>query len=177
MIPYLTLNMFTPANRRYQDKYSDRIVGAIDKLPFFKGPVGGTMMDYFIIPTIASESRPLGQFGQPLYPTDASIYEKAQRMVYQGIIDPIVPGVVALAGKPLSYVLPEEAIDFMPTYSLRKNIRAWRGESPIGKTTPESRESRGKRATSGILGFPVQTPVNFDYLPEDLKKRLRRDSQ
>jgi len=183
MVPYLTLNMLETGKRKYEGIWPSRVVSMIDQSPFFKGPVGGAMMDYLVLPTILQQERALGQFGQPLYPLDASPIEKLRRFTYQGIIDPITPGIFG-AGVGALYglankagIAPAAGLDFIPTYRGRKIGFGLRGESPLGISGKESVGSRTTRAILGAVGFPVQNPVPFTYIPKNLKELLEKQSK
>lgn len=77
LIPYLTMNMLNPSQRKYSDTLPGVVSNVIDNSPFMKHPVGQVILDYIILPSILSEAeRPQGQFGQPLYPGGATLGQK-----------------------------------------------------------------------------------------------------
>lgn len=77
VIPYYSMNMFMPSNRRYSSSLGSNLVSALDKLPIMKDPVGQTIFDYFIQPLIIRDTMSQGQFGQPLYPSGTKFLGRA----------------------------------------------------------------------------------------------------
>ena len=119
LLPYLSLNMFTPSERKY-DGWGGALVSAIDKSPILKDPIGQTMFDYFILPSLISDTqRPTGTFGQYLYPTDAGLLEKTA-LAARTTADAFVPGVLGQAaglgigvlGNTLG--LPKDTAQYLP---------------------------------------------------------------
>ncbi len=169
MIPYLSMNMFTPPERRYTDLYSNRIVGLIDSSPFLKDPIGAVMFDNFIQPMIIRDSRPLGMFGQPLYPVDASLTEKVARGAQSALVDPLVPGILGIPAGLVQGAAFPGATDYMPSYRWRKLANALQGQSEIGIQGKEPAGSRTARAIGSAFGVPVQAPVSLTNLPKNAK--------
>jgi len=174
MLPYYSLNMFTPTERRYNDLYSNSVVQAIDKSPFVKDPVGSTIFDFFVQPLIIRDSRPLSSFGQPLYPSDASFFEKARAGIYQGVVDPVIPGLWSPVGGLATGYLAPGASEYMPSYRWRQVAQAVQGKTAIGKSSKEPAASRTLRSILGSAGIPVQTPVPLSYLPKDLAEKVKK---
>jgi hypothetical protein len=118
-------------------------------------------------------------FGQPLYTKDAGLAEKAGRFT-RSLVDPIVPGALTPLGVGAQkLILPENVPgtempinEFMPSYRWRKLSNAIEGKTSVGVTGKEPALSRSIRAGLGIVGVPVQTPVPFTYLPDDIEERL-----
>ena len=167
VLPYYTLNMFQPAERTYKDSLPADVVSAIDKSPIFKDPIGQMMLDYFIIPSMIRDSRPLNSFGAPLYPTDATALEKTGYAA-RAAVDVVTPGVIgAPVGLAAGLVAPESAT-YLPGYRTRQMAQAVQGKSAIGVEGKESASSRTLRALSGYLGAPVQ---RMDTRVSDDKKK------
>lgn len=189
MIPYYSLNMFTPTERRYENVYADNIIGAIDKAGLFTHPVGSTIFDMFIQPlilkSVGSEETVLGPFGQPIAPLDANM---AERALYgsRNLADAVMPGVLqyptALAyGAASSGGLIPQNIPFtdtpttnlLPGYGTRKMVNAASGKTAIGTQTKEQPFQKLSRAVAGTVGVPV-TPLPLTYLPKNLEETLRK---
>lgn len=155
ILPYYTLNIFQPAERTYKESLPANIVAAIDRSPILKDPIGQMMLDYFIIPSMIRDSRPLNSFGAPLYPTDATGLEKAGYFT-RAAADVLTPGVVsAPVGLAAGLSAPETAA-YLPGYRTRQIAQAVQGKTPIGIEGKESASSRTLRALSGFAGLPVQ---------------------
>lgn len=151
VLPYYSMNMFEPAERRYADALPSAMVTAIDKSPILKDPVGQLLMDYIILPSIIRDAQPLNSFGQPLYPADSSLLEKAG-YVGRSAADIVFPGGAAIAG----LAAPEESAQFLPGYRTRQIANAKEGKSQLGIEGKEDPASRVMRALAGYGGLPLQ---------------------
>ena len=162
MIPFYSFNMFNPSERDIsQSALPEKLVAYAQKLPIMKDPVGSTLFDYLIQPLILQDTiAPKGQFGQPLYPVDAGIGTKALYGA-RAFTESFVPGIAAAAG---FIPIPESAIEAIPLYRWRTLARARLGQDVVGRPGgKESAESRTFRSAAGILGVPVQPPVNITF--------------
>ena len=173
MLTYYSLNMFTPSERRYKELYADNIISTIDKLPFMKDPVGSAIFDYLILPIILKEARPVGSFGQPLYPLDASTPKKAAYAA-RSLADTVIPGFwSAPAGLAQGYLAPG-ITEAMPSYRWRQVAHALQGKTSVGVSGKEAWQSRTLRAIAGSAGVPIQPPVPLTYLPDELKEEVKQ---
>ena len=173
LIPYLTMNMLNPSQRKYSDTLPGVVSNVIDNSPFMKHPVGQVILDYIILPSILSEAeRPQGQFGQPLYPGGATL---GQKTFYAGrsLAETAIPGVAAYAGltQPLlkGVGMPDEAIKFYPSYGWRQIAEATRGKSTIGALTKEEPLQKTMRALSARSGLPFY-PLKTEYITNKNQK-------
>ena len=171
MIPYLSLNMFAPTQTTYGDSWREKIAGSIQKSPLMKDPAGNAIFENFILPLILGEATaPQGQFGQPLYPVDANILEKAAYGA-RSFGEAFVPNIYSYAGlltpESLEDYIPGVGkyikSDYIPSYKWRKLSKAMQGKNVLGKTTKESVPSRVTREILGNTGFSVQAPVQTQF--------------
>ena len=163
MIPYYSLNMFAPVQTTHGDSVREKLVEAVQRSPIMKDPVGATLFDYMIQPLILGDAiSPQGQFGQPLYPVDAGVLEKAGYGV-RTLGEAYVPNVAAYAG-----LLPgaENVADFAPSYRFRSLARAKLGQNQLGISGKEPAVSRTIREILKTTGVPVQAPVNTTFSQE-----------
>lgn len=182
MLPFYSLNMFSESDRSYKDIWQDRIIKTIDKSPFAKDPIASTIFDHFIQPLVWKESRPLGSFGQPVYPLDATGLQKAGYAA-RSLVDPVVPGFWSpigglVTGAALPEVIPGTDVrtsELMPSYRWRQMANAVQGKTTIGTEIKNPGDSAGfaaLRSALGSAGIPIQSPVPLSYLPEGLKKKV-----
>ena len=179
MIPYYSFNMFNPSERHYSDLYPNATIQTIDRLPFLKDPIGSTIFDYLIQPMIINDAvgdRPMGSFGQPLYPIDSTPLEKAGYAA-RNLMDPVIPGFWSPIGGVTQGYLAPGATELMPSYRWRQLAYALQGKTSIGKPAKEEPVSRSIRSILGTFGIPVQTPLPLSYLPKDLDKKLKEAEQ
>jgi len=161
MIPYYSLNMFNPTKTEYGDTVPEKLAQYIQSSPILKDPVGSTLFDYLIQPLILGEAiRPQGQFGQPLYPVDATALEK---MGYgaRSLGEAFVPNVASYAGL---LPTPEAVVDYIPSYRWRQLARAKAGKNQLGISSKEPAVSRTVRTLFQATGVPVQAPVNTTFV-------------
>jgi hypothetical protein len=173
MIPYYTMNMFTPSERKYNDTLPGEIIKIVDKSPLFKDPVGQVLFDYFVQPTLISLSRDpslavQSSFGQPLYPRDATTGEKALYAA-RTLAEAPMPGVAAYAGLPQGLLLPGVS-NAMPSYRWRQMANAVQGKNQLGITTKEGPSSRTFRSLLGSVGVPVQS-LDLTFLSNQINKK------
>lgn len=176
MIPYLTLNMFNPSQRKYSETLPGAVANVIDSSPFMKHPLGQVMLDYLILPSILSEAdRPQGQFGQFLYPIDASTGEKSLYAL-RSLAETAVPGAASYAGvtQPLlkGMGVPDEAINFYPSYGWRQIAEATQGKSNLGVLTKEDPAKKTLRALASRSGLPLY-PLNTEFLTNKNQKKIK----
>ena len=169
MIPYYTMNMFQPAERKYSDSFTSNIMSAFDKMPFFKTPEGQVLLDYFVQPIILKESNPVGMFDQPLWPTDASGLEKTGYAVRQ-LAEAPVPGVAAYPGILQGLVAPD-TVKYTPSFRGRQLGYAVQGKSSLGIPSPEPSLERTVRVISSTFGVPFyRMNLNYGSNKKDNKK-------
>lgn len=162
MIPYYSLNMFNPTKTNYGDSLPEQLVQTLQGSPFMKDPAGSVLFDFFIQPLILGEAiRPQGQFGQPLYPVDATAPEKLGYGV-RTLAEAFTPNVAAYAG----LVTPEKLAPFAPLYRWRAIAEAKYGKNQLGISSKESKTSRTVRELLKESGIPVQAPVNTTFRPD-----------
>ena len=160
MIPYYSLNMFNPTKTTYGGSVRDQLVQHLQDSPLMKDPVGSTLFDYFIQPLILDEAtRPQGQFGQPLYPIDATMLEKTGYGA-RSLTEAVFPNILQYTG-----LLPgSEAIaDYVPSYRWRQLSAAKQGKNQLGISSKEPEVQKVGRVVSSSLGIPIQTPVNTSF--------------
>ena len=165
MIPYYSMNMFMPSERKYQASLGDNIVAAIDKTPILKDPVGQTLFDYFIQPLIIKDSLPQGQFWQPLYPQWTSALGKVWYAAKNLAEAPLPSTVAALA--PFT---PQSALDYVPSYRWRQLWYAFQGKTPLGAKATEAPASRVLRVLWSIAGVWTQ-PLDLTYAASAVNKK------
>ena len=159
MIPYYSLNMFSPTQTTYGDSWREKIAGTVQQSPLLKDPAGNAIFESFILPMILGEATtPQGQFGQQLYPVDANILEKAAYET-RSFAEAFVPNIYSYAG----LLTPEAMADYIPSYKWRKLSRAMSGKNVLGKTTSEPAASRVVREALGNAGISVQAPVQTQF--------------
>lgn len=167
IVPYLSMNMFNPSQRNYDDSAQGKFLKALDKTPLFQNPVGQILRDYWIQPWLLSGTNqiPQGQFGQPLMPY---FDENGKRITpslgtnlfYQGrtALESVVPGSASYLGLPLGLMgLSPEMTNIIPSYGIRKMANAVEGRSSIGAKAKEEASRRAIRAFLGISGIPAYT--------------------
>mgnify|MGYP001592825520 CR=1 FL=1 len=174
LIPYYSLNFFNPTKRSYKDVMPDKLVEMIDQSPFFKDPVGSTLLDYVIQPLILRESLPVGQFGQPLAPTGAGAGEKSL-FAARNLVESVVPGWAGIIGGPVSGLMgmSSETAEAIPSYKWRQISNAMQGKNTYGvpfSQTVEHPAIRTARNIAGAFGLNVQAPVNLTFNSNNGKK-------
>lgn len=162
-IPYYSMNMFNPSQQKYNsDALPEKLISAVNQSPFVKDPLGGILFNNIIQPAILSEGiAPQGQFGQPLYPSDANFLTK-MGYTARDIGETVVPGVLSMAGG-IGGVVAPGATEAFPLYRYRNIANAVQGKNAQGITGKEGKLSRTVRGYGAALGVPIQTPINTTY--------------
>ena len=150
MLPYYTMNMFQPSERKFTSKASGIAASWFDKLPIFKTPEAQLMFDYFIQPVILRESQPRGMFDQPLWYRDATGLEKA-RTIIRDSVGTVVPPVIGFAG----LVTPESIADYLPSFRWQQIARAKAGKTAQGVKTNEPAVQKTLRSVLSTFGVPL----------------------
>jgi len=155
MLTYYTMNAFQPSERDYKSKYGDAVAAVMDKLPFFKDPVGQVWFDYMVQPMILQGEQAKGAFNQPLWSKDAGLAEKVGRGT-QTLAESVLPPMLGMAG----LVAPwgetgEKIIPYLPSYRWKQLAYATRGKSSIGAETKENALEKTARVMSAMAGLPV----------------------
>jgi hypothetical protein len=162
MIPYYSLNMFAPTQTTHGDSVRERLVSAVQNSPIMKDPAGAALFDFLIQPLILGDAiRPQGQFGQPLYPIDAGMFEKAGYGV-RTLAEAYVPNVAAFGG----LAVPGKYSGLLPSYRGRALSQAKEGKNQLGISGKEPAVSRTIREILKATGVPVQAPVNTTFSQE-----------
>jgi len=158
MIPYYSLNMFNPTQSNYGNSARETVAKVIQGSPILKDPAGSVLFDYFIQPLILGESiRPRGQFGQPLYTTDASALNK-MGYATRTLGEAVVPNITNYLG----LLTPEAAAKYIPSYRWRQLAMAKEGKNQLGISGKEGKVSRTARALGATVGVST-TPVNTTF--------------
>lgn len=160
MIPYYSLNMFNPSQASYgTNSVSTALTSAIQSSPLLKDPVGSTLFDYLIQPLILGEAtQPQGQFGQPIYPVDATGLQKFGYGL-RSAGEAFVPNIFNYAG----LITPESVAQDIPSYRWRQLAEAKVGKNQLGISGKEPAASRTIRTLFSASGIPVQAPVNTTF--------------
>jgi hypothetical protein len=160
MIPYYSLNMFNPTKTTYGGSIRNQLAQTLQDSPLMKDPLGSTLFDYFIQPLILDEAtRPQGQFGQPLYPIDATLLEKTGYGA-RSLSEAVFPNILQYTG-----LLPgsEKIADYVPSYRWRQLSAAKEGKNQLGISSKEPEVQKTARVVASSLGIPIQTPVNTSF--------------
>ena len=175
MIPYYSMNMFTPSERKYGETLPDSVMSFLDKFPILQDPAGQVMFDYIIQPMLLSKGQqPQGSFGQPLYPTDATGLQKTGYAARQ-FAESVVPGAAgfgAIATAP--FTTTGEHIGYVPSYTYRKLANALSGKSALGIPGKEPAAERSLRTASGMVGVPLH-PMDLSYTEQQTKKNIKNN--
>jgi len=168
MIPYYSMNIFQPSERRFDEPLADIVSQFNDRFPLFlKSPEGQVIFDYLVLPMLLKETEPVGMFNQPLYPSDANAMQKAgyaMRSVAEGPM-PTAAGFLGLA-------TPTAVAPVMPSYRWRSLAYAKEGKTPLGIQATEPAFQRTARQISAMFGFPLY-PVKLEYISAKKKKELK----
>lgn len=162
MIPYYSLNMFNPTKTSYGNSVREKVAQTFQSSPIMKDPFGSNLFDFLILPLILGEGiRPQGQFGQPLYPVDATMVEKAGYGA-RNLTEAFVPNVAAYAGLAGGLVAPG-ITPYVSLYRYRELANAMKGKNQLGISGKEAPSSRTLRTLLKTSGIPVQAPVNTTF--------------
>ena len=160
VIPYYSMNMFNPTQYNVTGNTTrEKLVRAVQQSPILKDPAGSTLFDFFIQPLILGEAiQPQGQFGQPLYPMDATAVQKVGYGA-RTLGEAVVPNIAAYAG----LLTPQAMADYIPSYRWRQLSQAVVGNNQLGISSKEPPVSRTVRTLLQATGVPVQAPVNTTF--------------
>jgi len=152
-LPYYSLNIFQPSSRTYSQTLPNTVVQTLDRSPILKDPIGSTIFDYFVLPSILAGTgdRPENSMGAPLYPTNATTGDKAFYMG-RGVADAFTPNVVSIAG----VAAPQSIANDLPGYRTRQFANAKDARNTMGIPGEESAASRSIRALLAYMGLPFQ---------------------
>lgn len=179
MIPYYSLNMFQPPQRKYEGTLPNTMIQTLDRLPIMQDPTGNVIFDYFLLPHLIGEELPQGAFGQTLYPKDAGFLEKS-KYAARSLVDPYVPGIVQpFAGLAVGIaenagIVPEGTTQFAPGYRLRSTGEGVQGNTSVGVGSKEPAFQRTGRNIGSSVGLSFQSPVPYSYL--DLQEVIRNNN-
>jgi hypothetical protein len=172
LIPYYSLNMFTPSERKYKDTLPGEVLAVLEKLPILQDPVGQQIFDYFVQPLMLQKGEiPQNAFGSPLYPKDATGLQKAGYFTRQ-LGEAVTPGVVGFAGGPAGLIMDADKMDWMPSYKFRGVMHAIQGENPLGIPSKESAGSRTIRQYMSLMGVQLH-PMNTTYTTSEVNKQIK----
>ncbi|MCK4500415.1 hypothetical protein KAU11_07950, partial [Candidatus Babeliales bacterium] len=172
MLPYYSLNMFQPPQRKYEDTLTNDAIQIMDRLPVMQDPVGNVIFDFLLMPLILKDELPQGAFGQPIHPKDAGAGTKALYAA-RSLADPFMPGItqpfvgMAAGLGENAGILPEGTTQLLPGYRTRSMGEAVQGATSVGVQSKESAPSRSLRNFFASGGIPIQSPVPYSYLQED----------
>jgi hypothetical protein len=159
MIPYYSLNMFNPTQTAYGNSPRELLAQAVQSSPLFKHPIGTALFDFMIQPLILGDAiRPQGQFGQPLYPLDATFLDKVGYGT-RSLAEAYVPGIASYGG----LAVPGKYSALLPSYRARAISQAKEGNNQLGISGKEPAISRTIREILKATGVPVQAPVNTSF--------------
>lgn len=160
-IPYMSLNMLNPSERKYDSTWPGKLAGIMDKTPLFKGPAGAVLYDYFIQSQLLGIKEPQNQFGGLLYPKNATGLQKGVLYPARTLAEAWVPPTVAAAGfvNPLS----DENISLVPSYGYRKVAFGQEGKSSVGVKSKTTSAEKGIKDLASIFGVSVNT-IDLDKL-------------
>lgn len=152
-LPYYTLNIFQPANRTYNSVLPNSIVQTLDKSPIMKDPIGSTLFDFFVLPSILANSgeTPESSIGSPIYPSNATPLQKGGYFA-RNIADAFTPAAIA----PVGLAAPSELAQYYPGYRTRQFAEGRDERNALGIPGSESAASRTVRNVLGYLGLPFQ---------------------
>jgi len=159
-LPYLSMNMFNPPQVNYNsDGVPAKLAELIQNSPMATNPFTSVFLNYLIIPLILGESiAPQGQFGQALYPVDASAATKALYAA-RDVGEALTPSGLEFAG----LATPEKVAQYMPLYRWRALSEAMSGKNQLGISGTEPASSRVLRGVASSVGVPLQAPVNTTF--------------
>lgn len=168
MIPYYSMNMFMPSERKFDSGIRGQLASSIDNIPFLKDPIGQLITDYFILPNIIRDTQPQNMWGGPLYPASAPWYQKYIGYPARSLAESVVPSAASI---PLA-ITPEAAIPYIPSYPGRKLANSLRGKTPVGVTGKEDPASRTLRSALSLVGINLY-PADLTNLEYQVKKSLK----
>ncbi len=168
MIPYYSMNIFQPSERRFEEPVADIVAQINDRFPLLmKTPEGQVLFDYVILPTLLRDEEPVGLFNQPLYPSDAGALGKAGYGL-RSAAEAVVPPSIGFAG----LLTPEAIAPYLPSYRWRQMTYAKEGKTPLGIEASEPAFQRTARTISSMFGAPIY-PIKLEYISSKVKKDLK----
>ena len=169
MIPYYSMNMFMPSERKFGEGIRGQLASAIDNVPLLKDPAGQLLVDYFILPNIIRDVQPQNMWGGPLYPKSAPWYQKYIGYPTRSLAESLSPGIAA----PLGAFVPDSLLPYFPSYAGRKFGYALEGKTPVGVDAKEAAASRTTRAALSQVGINLN-PMNLTNLSSNVKKATQQ---
>ena len=161
MAPHLGLLFLQERGRTYEERFGGEVAEIIDKIPFFKDPIGQVIFDYVVQPWILGIEHPKGMFDQPLWPASAGIAQKIGRAGL-AVAESVLPPSIGLLG----LVTPEAALPYVPSYRWKQLGYAMRGKTGVGIPGKESAASRVLRVLGSMGGLPFyQMQVRYGKKP------------
>jgi len=162
-IPWVTMNMFNPSQKTYDNSTQGAILKALDKVPLLQTAPGQGLKDYWLQPMIllGTKQAPQGQFGQPVMPSfdnsgnfiGSSLAQKSLYSI-RTMAGSMVPGTLSYLGLLFGW-LPPWAIEAVPSYGFRSEAYAETGKSTIGAQTMDNGFEKALRTTLSRTGIPV----------------------
>lgn len=159
-IPYLTMNIFEPSDRKYSTGVGAEAAKLLDASPFFKDPAGQVLMDYMVMPHLLRETTPTGMWGNQLWPSDATAVQKVGYAM-RNVAESVVPPAAGLLGLTVP-ATGDKYLEAVPLYRWRQTGYATQGKSPVGIQGKESKMSRTTRAILNYAGVNLY-PMNISY--------------
>ena len=174
LIPYFTMNMLNPSQRKYRETLPGIIANIIDHSPFMKHPIGQVLVDYIILPSILSEA---DQPPRSIWTTFISDWSNfwTESFLWRtfiggnssawcgklcGLLQPLVKAVG----------VPDEAIKYYPSYGGRQIAEATQGKSTVGFNKRGTCQ-KTLRALLGRSGLPLY-PLNTEFLSKQNQKKI-----
>lgn len=165
-IPWVTMNMFNPSQKSYDDTPRGNFLRALDHAPIFQTAAGQVFKDYVIQPWVLSGTgiAPQGQFGQPVLPSYDPLTGKSKavgigdKLFYGGrtFAETMVPGTLSYLGFLNTFVnMPPGFIEAIPSYGARKAAYSTQGQTTIGAPTKDNKFEKSVRTALGMTGVPV----------------------
>jgi hypothetical protein len=171
-LPYYSMNLFTPTERKYANTIPGEVAKLLDHTPFMQSPVGQTIFNYLLQPMLIQGEVPQGQFGQPIYPIGASATDK---WAYAGrdLAESLVPGVAGYAGLGNMVAnLSPDTIEKMPFgFRFRELANAVQGRNVHGDTSTQDPWAKAGMSTLAATGFPVKK-LDTTFLEGEVKKGI-----
>lgn len=164
-LPWVTMNMFNPSEKTYDNTAKGNFLRALDKAPIFQTAVGQVLKDYWIQPWVLSGTgQPIqGQFGQPVMPAfdeNGNPIEPSlgSKLFYGGrtFAETMVPGSLSYLGLINSFAnFSPGFIEAIPSYGFRTEAYATKGQTSIGASTKDNPFEKALRTTLSRSGIPT----------------------
>lgn len=171
-LPYYSMNLFTPSERKYKNTIPGELAKIIDHTPFLQSPTGQVIFNYLLQPMLIEGATPQGQFGQPIYPIGASSAEKLA-FATRDIAESLVPGVAGYAGLGNMVAnLSPETVEKMPFgFRFRELANAVQGRNVHGDTSTQDPWAKAGMSTMAATGLPVKK-LDTTFLESQVKKGI-----